>query len=58
MYIYVFFTNTTFSFRRLLLMIACTENCKYQKNGECTCEQTTSNKKNSSNSNCAYFEQE
>ena len=39
-------------------MIACTENCKYQKNGECTCEQTTSNKKNSSNSNCAYFEQE
>ena len=39
-------------------MIACTENCKYQKNGECTCEQTTSNKKNSSKSKCAYFEQE
>lgn len=38
-------------------MIACTENCKYQKNGECTYEKISC-KNNSSNSNCAYFEQE
>ena len=57
MYIYVVFTNNMFWVGGNF-MIACTENCKYQKNGECTCEQTTSNKKNSSNSNCAYFEQE
>lgn len=40
-------------------MIACTENCKYQKNGECTYEKISSSKKIiSSNSNCIYFEQE
>ena len=39
-------------------MIACTENCKYQKNGECTYEQIATCKNSSSNSNCAYFEQE
>ena len=37
-------------------MIACTENCKYQKNGECTCEQTTSNKKNSFKLLIAYHQ--
>lgn len=46
-------------------MIACTENCKYQKNGECTYEEIHSLETNNSNnicsnqnSNCAYFEQE
>lgn len=39
-------------------MIACIENCKYQKNGECTYETICSKSILSSNSNCAYFEQE
>lgn len=40
-------------------MIACTENCKYQKNGECTYEEIISNKRVlTSFSNCIYFEQE
>ena len=39
-------------------MIACTENCKYQKNGECTYEIVSSKIILSKNSNCAYFEQE
>lgn len=46
-------------------MIACTENCKYQKNGECTYEEIHLSQTNKSNnnrtnqdSNCAYFEQE
>ena len=40
-------------------MIACTESCKYQKNGECTYEQIVdSNGSFNSISNCAYFEQE
>lgn len=40
-------------------MIACTENCKYQKNGECTYEEVISSKTvSNSPSNCAYFEQE
>jgi hypothetical protein len=40
-------------------MITCTENCKYQKNGECTYEEVSSSKIISfSPSNCAYFEQE
>lgn len=37
-------------------MITCTENCKYQKNGECTYEEVISSKEvNSFLSNCAYF---
>ena len=39
-------------------MIACTENCKYQKNGECTYEEVNSSKNISISSGCAYFEQE
>lgn len=45
-------------------MIPCIENCKYQKNGECTYETisskifTTLSSDSASNSNCAYFEQE
>ena len=45
-------------------MIACTENCKYQKNGECTYEEihlsqiNKSNNCTNQNSNCVYFEQE
>ena len=39
-------------------MIACTENCKYQKNGECTYETVSSKLILSQNSNCVYFEQE
>ena len=40
-------------------MIACTENCKYQKNGECTYEEITSSTLSvNSKSNCMYFEQE
>ncbi len=40
-------------------MIVCTENCKYQKNGECTYGQVLSSKSiSSSPSNCMYFEQE
>lgn len=39
-------------------MIYCTENCKYQKNGECTYDIISSKPINSLNSNCAYFEQE
>lgn len=58
MYNSLFFTNNTFMLGGLPEMITCTENCKYQKNGECTYEKTTSCKKTSSNSNCAYFEQE
>ena len=42
----------------LVKMIACTEKCKFQKNGECTYENTTSCKKTTSNFNCVYFEQE
>lgn len=39
-------------------MITCTENCKYQKNGECTYEEVISSKPISNfSSNCAYFEQ-
>lgn len=39
-------------------MINCTENCKYQKNGECTYEEVSSSKAiSNSPSNCAYFEQ-
>ena len=40
-------------------MITCTENCKYQKNGECTYGEIALSKTLSfSTSNCAYFEQE
>ena len=40
-------------------MITCTENCKYQKNGECTYEEVIlSALPINSNSNCMYFEQE
>lgn len=40
-------------------MIACTENCKYQKNGECTYEEVISCKTSKASlSNCIYFEQE
>ena len=39
-------------------MIACTENCKYQKNGECTYQVVDTQKKHITFSNCAYFEQE
>ena len=38
-------------------MIACTENCKYQKNGECTYDTVSIKPILSQNSNCAYFEQ-
>ena len=37
-------------------MIACTENCKYQKNGECTYDFVSSNTVLSKNSTCAYFD--
>lgn len=39
-------------------MITCTENCKYQKDGQCTYEAIFSKTFSASNSNCAYFEQE
>ena len=39
-------------------MIACIENCKYQKNGECTYDKVLSNTNSFFYSNCAYFEQE
>ena len=39
-------------------MIACTENCKFQKNGECTYEEIMGVTYSlNSNSNCAYFEE-
>ena len=39
-------------------MIACTENCKYQKDGACTCTNIFSKTVPDFDSNCAYFEQE
>ena len=39
-------------------MIACTENCKYQINGECTYQFVDTPKNYIAFSNCAYFEQE
>ena len=40
-------------------MIACTENCKYQKNGECNYYEIISlNGSFSSFSDCAYFEEQ
>lgn len=39
-------------------MIKCIENCKYQKNGECTYTVVASKIFTVSDSNCAYFEQE
>ena len=40
-------------------MIYCTENCKYQKNGECTYEEiSVSNLNSLPKTNCIYYEQE
>ena len=39
-------------------MIVCLENCKYQKNGECTYDAIQNKSTTSLNSICAYFEQE
>lgn len=39
-------------------MIACTENCKYQQNGECIYKNTQLDIFANSNSNCIYFKEQ
>lgn len=39
-------------------MIACTENCKYQENGECLYQIAKSELFANSNSKCIYFKEQ